>query len=73
MVVVLWGISINGRVASAPVVCPITPVTGEGRSDEERALEVHWSWPRTQWHLKIDPRDVRPLQELPSNSTLSAG
>ncbi|MDQ3440474.1 MAG: hypothetical protein M3478_09015 [Planctomycetota bacterium] len=73
MVVVLWGISINGRVASAPVVCPITPATGEGRSDEERALEVHWSWPQTQWHLKIDPRDVRPLQELPSNSTLSAG
>jgi len=64
MVVVLWGVSINGPISAAPVVRSVTGTSDEALFDEERALEVHWTWPHTEWHLKIDPHDPRPLQEL---------
>jgi hypothetical protein len=64
MVVVLWGISIDGRVETSPVVRPLIATDAKDRSPEERPLEVRWSWPNTDWHLKIDPRDAHPLQEI---------
>lgn len=63
MVVVLWGISIDGHVETSPVVRPIDTA---GRAGEERPLEVHWTWPNTEWRLKIDPQAAQPLQELPA-------
>ena len=62
-VVVLWGVSMNGRVGTAPVIAPAGEALGSDKTDDERPLEVRWAWPQTQWHLRIDPRDSRPLQD----------
>jgi hypothetical protein len=64
MVVVLWGISIDGPIDAAPDLRPVLTAVGDGRSPEERAVEVRWAWPQRQWHLRIDPRDPLPLRDL---------
>jgi len=64
-VLVLWGISIDGRIIEDPVIERITSSSAEDRAPEEQPLEISWSWPNTKWRLKIDPRATRPLEQLP--------
>jgi hypothetical protein len=72
-VMVLWGVSTNGQVSTEPVIVPMPDAASNGSPDDARALEVHWSWPQTQWHLKINLRDARPLQELPAPGDAAKG
>jgi hypothetical protein len=65
MIVVLWGISIDGRIDEAPLVRPVGALQADGRGPEEQLLEILWSWPHRTWRLKVDPRAIRPLQQTP--------
>jgi hypothetical protein len=63
-VLVLWGVSINGRIDGDPVIERTAPPLSADDAPEEQALEVRWSWPSTTWRLKIDPRAARPLDQI---------
>jgi hypothetical protein len=64
-VLVLWGVSINGRIAEDPVIERVAPTpSADDRAPEEQPLEIRWSWPNTNWRLKIDPRAARPLDQI---------
>jgi len=62
MIVVLWGISLDGPVDAAPVIQPLA--SSDDRAPEERGVEVRWTWRNTDWRLKIDPRSQQPLVQL---------
>jgi hypothetical protein len=67
-VIVVWGISINGRVTADPSLNAIAPAPDVPRVPEEQPFELRWQWPGKQWHLRIDPLDPIPLRELPTAS-----
>jgi hypothetical protein len=60
-VVLLWGITLNGVVASAPQLRPDAgPPTYRGAAEQAWALD--WDWPNIHWRLRIDPTDSTPLR-----------
>jgi hypothetical protein len=64
-VIVLWGLSVNGRVTTNPVIFAVAPAPDVPRAPEEHPFELRWQWPGKQWRLRIAPLDPLPLRELP--------
>jgi hypothetical protein len=60
-VVGLWAISLGGPIPAAPRIEPLEDQTRGHRHPEERAWTLHWEWPQTTWHVRIDPLAPEPL------------
>ena len=62
-IVHLWGFSLNGQIEHPPEVHPL-PHHLSPQAAEERAWEIHWPWPQTEWHVHLDPKASNPIQEI---------
>ena len=61
--VTLWGLCLEGEITEPPELLPDPAAPAVPRSAEEKAWQLKWEWPTTEWQLRIDPLDANPLQE----------
>jgi hypothetical protein len=61
-VVTLWGLTLDGPIAQAPVLEPDPEAPRVPRDPEEQAWLLTWRWPGTEWRLRIDPLAEDPFR-----------
>jgi hypothetical protein len=60
--VTLWGLTLDGPIAQAPVLEPDPEAPRVPRDPEEQAWLLTWRWPGTEWRLRIDPLAEDPFR-----------
>ncbi|NDV61729.1 hypothetical protein G0Q06_04635 [Puniceicoccales bacterium CK1056] len=68
MLIGIWGISIDGKITSAPELIPLETVPMQ-RNPEQQPYVLKWKWPGIDWHVEIDPLSPNPLKRsLPAEA-----
>ncbi len=62
MVVDVWGISLNGRIKSKPVIEEIGGYTLTPLVDQQTKKRLKWQWSSKKWDVIIDPMSEEPLR-----------
>jgi hypothetical protein len=62
MVVDVWGISLNGRIESKPLIEEVGGYMLTPLLDQQTKKRLKWKWPTKSWDVIIDPTSDQPLR-----------